>query len=208
MTILVLGSNTDDHAMTAGKKTDTTPLPFQIPEGTPFSTDIDHALRKGFRHFFRRLPTHLSDYHLLCNTLQSLSIDVLQGHGLRDILRDMRRGKSEWDPDERREIGGLKGLARNAAFQLVYYLLMVAGGGDAMEQNSGFNATSFVVSHKGIFKYRTRGMVREAFEDRFSVSDKQRKMLDGWPVGGEEECGEDVTTEEEYFFDSDWSDGF
>ena len=54
MTILASTSNTDDHAMTAGKKTDTTPLPFQIPEGTPFSTDIDHALRKGFRHFFCR----------------------------------------------------------------------------------------------------------------------------------------------------------
>lgn len=32
-----------------------------------------------------------------------------------------------------------------------------------------YNATLFVLSHRGIFKYRTRKMVREAFEDRFNI---------------------------------------
>lgn len=38
----------------------------------------------------------------------------------------------------------------------------------------------FVVSHPGSFKYRTRKMVREAYEDRFRVSEKQRSRLDKW----------------------------
>ncbi len=36
-----------------------------------------------------------------------------------------------------------------------------------------------------------------SFEDRFHISDKQRKTLDKWPIGS---GGEDVTTEEESFY--------
>jgi hypothetical protein len=67
-----------------------------------------------------------------------------------------------------------------------------------------YNAAFFVVSHSRIFQYRTRKMVREAFENRFYVSDKQRKNMDKWPIGSQE--GEDVTTEEErldFYSDSD-----
>jgi hypothetical protein len=73
-----------------------------------------------------------------------------------------------------------------------------------------YNATTFVVSHRKIFKYKTRKMVRQAFEMRFSTSYNQRKGLDKWPIdnssrGNAEEEEEDVTTEEEDVYSSDWS---
>ncbi|KAL1857545.1 hypothetical protein Daus18300_010303 [Diaporthe australafricana] len=121
-------------------------------------------------------------------------------------MADMREGKSDWDPEERREIEGLNSLARDSAFRLLYLLLV--DDEEAGDQNSAYNAVLFVVSHRRIFKYRTREMVREAFEERFDVSYKQRQNLDKWPIGqqGEET---DVTTEDEglgigYDFDSDF----
>ncbi|KAJ9160968.1 Isoprenoid biosynthetic process [Coniochaeta hoffmannii] len=149
--------------------------PLLIPNNTPFSDIINHA---------------------------SLPIDVLAGRKLRDIMRDMRSGKSDWDPEERREIQGLKSLARDSAFRLLYLFLLDEFASEVKDQNSAYNVAFFVVSHRRIFQYRTRKMVREAFEARFRVSDKQRKNLDKWPIGSQE--GEDVTTEEEGFdFDSD-----
>lgn len=173
-----------------------TPLPV-IPEGTPFSDIIDYAVRKGLRQFFRRMPTRLSDYCTLCKALQSLPIDVLAGRGVRDVIKNMRKGKSDWDPQERMEIKGLKDLARDSAFRLLYLILVDVPALAGRDQNSVYNATNFVVSHRRIFKCRTRKMVRAAFEDRFRVSDKQREILDKWPIGEVE--GEDATTEEEYF---------
>lgn len=177
-----------------------------IPDGTPFSDHIEYSVRMGLRQFFRRMPTQLYDYRALCKTLKSLPIDVLAGRNLRGIMGDMRSGKSDWDPDERRNIEGLKSLARDSAFRLLY--LFLVDEGEASDQNSAYNATLFVVSHRRIFKYRTRKMVREAFEDRFNISYKQRQNLDKWSIGEQEEGG-DVTTEDEgfgagYGFDSDF----
>ncbi len=53
---------------------------------------------------------------------------------------------------------------------------------EVADSNMAYNAALFVVSHCGIFKYRTRKMVREAFEERFRVSEKQQKGLDKWPI--------------------------
>ncbi|KAB5526488.1 hypothetical protein GE09DRAFT_1178184 [Coniochaeta sp. 2T2.1] len=169
----------DESEATSGKqlsKQETTGL--LIPYGTPFSDIIDYAARKGLRQFFRRMPTLLSDYRVLCKTLEFLSIDVLGGREMRDIMDDMRRGKSDWDPVERREIEGSKGLVRDSAFRLLY-----------------------------LFLYRTRMMIRAAFEAQFRVSDKQRKNLDKWPLGSQEDEVQDATTEEEgidLYFDSDY----
>lgn len=154
------------------------------------------------------MPTQLTDYRVLCNTLKFLSVDVLGGRKMRDIMSDMRRGKSEWDPEDRMEIKGLKSLARDSAFQLLYLFVLGEFGSEAWDSNMGYNAALFVVSHCGIFRHRTRKMVREAFEERFPVSQNQRKALDKWPIndsiGRSQE--EDVTTEEEdCVFDSDYS---
>lgn len=181
---------------------DTTTAAIPMPKNTLFSEHIDYSVRRGLRQFFRRMPTNLPDYRALCGTLSLLPIDILAGRDVRDIMKDMRRGKADWDPDEGR-VDGLKSLARDSAFRLVYLLLRPDGGGKAVDQNAAYNAVLFVVSHCGIFKYRTRKIVREAFEDRFNVSYKQRQTLNKWLVEPQEE-GSDVTTEDEGFgFDSD-----
>lgn len=197
----------DDEVEAVGtrQRPEEDPTPSLIPKGTPFAEHIEHAMRNGFRQFFRRMPTDLSDYRALCGTLKLLPIDVLAGRNLRAIMDDMRKGKSDWDLDYRCEIKGLKSLGRDSAFRLVYLLLADEGEAGAVDQNPAYNAALFVVSHPRIFKYRTRKMVREAFEDRFNVSYKQRQNLDKWAVGPQEVGGSDVTTEEDDFdFDSDF----
>jgi hypothetical protein len=64
-----------------------------------------------------------------------------------------------------------------------------------------FNAVLFVVSHWGTFKWRTRSVVRAAYEERSIISAKQRAGLDQWEKTDAaklaEEDDDDVTTEEE-----------
>ncbi|XXG96086.1 hypothetical protein Hte_002364 [Hypoxylon texense] len=181
--------------------------PIRIHESIPFFDIIQQGLSDGFRQFFRRMPAQLSDYRTLCETLGFLKIDVLVSRKVRDIMDDMRKGKSEWDYEYRSNIGGQKSLARNSAFRLLYGFL--TGEFDSRDNNPAYNATLFVVSHPGIFRSRTRTMVRMAFEDRFPVSEKQRKNLDKWPVSEPSRAGSegDGTTvaEESDYYDSDYS---
>ena len=170
-----------------------------------FSDVIKVGLDKGFRQFFRRMPTKLSEYQALCNSLKVLAIDVPQGRQIRDIMGDLRRGKSDWDPEEHRKIAGEKGLARDSAFRLLYAFLQE----DVKDSNAAYNAALFVVSHRNIFRYRTRKMVREAYAYRFTASPKQLIGLDKWPIRDDQGAGsqeEDVTTEEdEIYYNSDSS---
>lgn len=171
----------------------------------PYSKVIGYAIDKGFRQFFRRMPTQLSQYHVLCDNLDALAIDVTEGRTVRGIMEDMRKGKSNWDPEERHTIGGLKNVARDAAFRLLYMIMQ----SKINDSNMAYNATLFVVSHRGIFKSRTRNMVLQAFTERFNISLKQRAALEKWPVGyfGGETSEDDVTTanEDDFYFDSDYS---
>ncbi|KAF5686910.1 geranylgeranyl pyrophosphate synthetase [Fusarium circinatum] len=169
----------------------------------PYSEMISYGVDNGFRQFFRRMPMDLSQYHLLCNTLDSLAIDVTEGRTIRDIMHDMRKGKGDWDPEERSEIRGSKNIARDSAFRLLYVLIQ----SHVVDTNMAYNAVLFVVSHPRIFRSRTRKMVREAFEENCPVSGKQRAVLDKWsveelPIGSEEEA---TTESEDIFFDSDYS---
>ncbi|KAF5563777.1 geranylgeranyl pyrophosphate synthetase [Fusarium phyllophilum] len=169
----------------------------------PHSEVICYGVENGFRQFFRRMPMELSQYHLLCDALDSLAIDVTEGRTIRDIMYDMRKGKGDWDPEEGIEIRGLKNIARDSAFRLLYVLIQT----NVVDTNMAYNAVLFVVSHRGIFRSRTRKMVREALEENCPVSAKQRAGLDKWPV--EESftsSEEDATTEsEDILFDSDYS---
>jgi hypothetical protein len=71
----------------------------------------------------------------------------------------------------------------------------------------------YLVSHAATFKWRTRSVVRAAYEERFVVSAKQKAGLDKWEKKDTaklavEDTG-DVTTEEEEsdgYFNSDFSD--
>lgn len=69
-----------------------------------------------------------------------------------------------------------------------------------------FNAVMFVVSHPGTFKYRTKRVIRIAYEERFRPTLKQRARLDQWEKGENTIYSTDATTEEEFdYFDSDLS---
>ena len=76
-----------------------------------------------------------------------------------------------------------------------------------------FNAVLYLVSHSATFKWRTRRVVRAAYEERFVISTKQIARLDEWEKKDAaklavEDAG-DVTTEEEGsdgYYDSDYWD--
>ncbi|KAK8036452.1 hypothetical protein PG991_001589 [Apiospora marii] len=184
-----------------------------VPEhgGIPHFGIMNTGVEDGFRQFFRRMPTQLSEYHTLCETLEFLAIDTLGGRDMKKILKDLREGKEDYDPQERHTIPGNKSLARDSAFRLLYIFLLGEFASDALDSNMAYNATLFVVSHRAVFKYKTRKMVREAFEERFRASEKQQAGLDKWPLSRgsiDESQEDDATTEVEDYgddFDSDWS---
>jgi len=112
---------------------------------------------------------------------------------------------------ERKAIKASKAGARNAAFTMLYLFLVGESVSPARDGTVAYNAVLYIVSHGRKFKYRTRKMVREAFEARFVVTHKQRMGLDKWPITSpQQDGGQDAegTTEEEvddYLWDSDWS---
>lgn len=55
----------------------------------------------------------------------------------------------------------------------------------------------FVVSHPGTFKYKTKRVVRAAYEMRFNITMKQRSRLDEWEKKGADSGEDDATTEED-----------
>ncbi|KAI3317214.1 hypothetical protein HD806DRAFT_515782 [Xylariaceae sp. AK1471] len=192
----------------SGQNTGSLPVHGDIP----FFNIINTGARNGFRQFFRLMPVSLSDYHTLCETLDFLTVDVLEGRNLRDIMKTMQQGKPDWDPEERRAIAGNKSIPRDAAFALLYSFLMSEFKSDAKDSSMAFDVTLFVVSHPRTFRHRTRQMVRQAFEERFLASEKQRKGLDKWPIdflSSGTSLESDVTTEEDYdddmYYGSDWS---
>ncbi|KAI9877556.1 MAG: hypothetical protein M1830_003567 [Pleopsidium flavum] len=147
------------------------------------------GVEHGFRHCVRMLGTDLSRYHTLCDTLDFLCVDVLGGRALDDIMGDLKSGKAQ----------AVKGLARDAAFRLVYLILTGSFEAEVRDSQKVYNAVLFVVLHSGIFKYRPRKVVRDAYEERFRVTEKQRGRLDLWParepgVDGRR-AEEDVTSE-------------
>jgi hypothetical protein len=169
---------------------------------------FDVALRGvefGYRQCFRYLPTDLSQYRTLFQTYKFLSVDVLSNLSIDQVIANLKVGKSDYDLEERRRISGNKGLARDTAFQLLYMILHPHYGDETKDKMKLFNAVMFVVSHPGTFKYRTKRIIRVAYEGQFGLTVKQRPKLDQWEKGETSEYEIDVTTEEEpeYYFDSD-----
>jgi hypothetical protein len=161
------------------------------------------GIESGYRQCFRSLPTDLSQYRTLFETYKLLDVDILGGLFIDEVIANLKACKAEYDPDERRMNSGNKRLARDTAFQLLY-LILHAEFGDGT--NKLFNAVIFVVSHPGTFKYRTKRVIRVAYEERFRPTFKQRARLDQWEKGEVAYPPSDSTTEEEsgrYYFDSD-----
>lgn len=115
-------------------------------------------------------------------------------------MSDLRRGKEDWDPEEKRTIAGAKSASRDSAFRLLYALLQEG----AEDRNRAYNATLFVISHPRIFSAKTRTMIRKAFDGEFSFSFNQRRELDKWPV--RQGLQEDDATTDEDPYDYDYWD--
>lgn len=98
---------------------------------------------------------------------------------------------TEYDPEERR-VTRRKTAARDAAFRFIYLLLKGRFASQFPSSSSpalstqdraiAYNAVSFIVSHRRIFGYKARRMVREAFEAALSLTHKQRLALDKRPI--------------------------
>lgn len=177
---------------------------------------MEYDIRKGPRQFFVRLPGNLSDYRSVCQSLKMLSPEVVSkvlgriSFTYQDIMADFRLGKSDYDFDKGRETDGLKTASRDGAFRLV--CMFLSGGAEAEDQNAAFNEAFFIVSHPSIFKPRTRQIVREIFEGRFSITYKQRVAMDEYKKTRDVDDfdnREDETIEEDVYRYSDYSsDGY
>ena len=173
------------------------------------------GIESGYRKCFRALPPDLSQHHSLCDTYELLCVDILGGQSINEIFADLKAGKSDYDLEYKRytEIKGDKAKARDAAFKLLYLILLGEFKDEARDSAKIFNAVLFLVSHSATFKWRTRTVIRAAYEERFVISTKQSARLDQWKKTdatklAAEDAG-DVTTEEEvsdYYYDSDFSD--
>ncbi|KAI9805835.1 MAG: hypothetical protein M1825_000449 [Sarcosagium campestre] len=190
----------------------------------PESTELVHGpiplfdvalkgIESGYRQCFRSLPIDLDQHRILCDTYEFLGVDVLRGQSIDEIFRDLKSARDDYDPQERREIKGDKSKPRDAAFKLLYLLLLHDFKDDEKKRAKAYNIVLYVVSHAATFKWRTRSVVRAAYDERFSSSIKQTAALDKWekkdPAKLAIEDAKDVTTEEEesddYCF-SDYSD--
>lgn len=182
------------------------------PEATTFIHEpinlFDVALKgveSGYRQCFRSLPTDLSHFRTLFETYKFLNVDVLSGLSIDEVIANLKVGRADYDPEERRPIPGNKGLARDTAFQLLYLIPHAQFGDETKDSVKLFNAVMFIVSHPRTFRYRTRRVIRVAYEERFRVTTKQRTRLDEWDKREATNYTTDATTEEEsgYYFDSD-----
>ena len=191
----------------------------------PQSTELVHSpiplfdvalkgMESGYRQCFRSLTPELSQYHTLCNTYELLCVNILGGQSINEICNDLKACKDDYEREYKRyqKIKGDKSKARDSAFKLLYLMLLGEFQDEKKDSTKVFNAVLFVVSHAATFKWRTRIMVRAAYEERFVISTKQRAMLDKWEKTDSaklaEEDKRDVTTEEEKsndYYDSDYS---
>ena len=187
----------------------------------PQSTELIHepillfdiavkGIESGFRQCFRSLPADLSQYHTLCDTYRFLQVDVLSGYTIDKIFNDLKSGACDYDREERREIKGDKSKARDTAFKLLYLILLEDFMDEIKDSAKVFNAVLYLVSHSATFKYRTRSVVRAAYEERFVVSAKQTAALDKWEKKDPaklavEDAGDATTEESDCYYDSDYS---
>ena len=122
------------------------------------------GIERGYRQFFRNLPTDLSHYRVLFETYRFLNVNVLNGLHKDEVIANLKAGRSDFDPEERRKIPGNKNLARDTAFQLLYLILNASSVVEAREKLKIYNAVLFIMSHPGTFKYRTKKVIHAAYD--------------------------------------------
>jgi len=95
--------------------------------------------------------------------------------------------------------GNNMAIARDAAFFLVYQMLMGSFENENKDRVKVFNSVKYVVSHRRVFKHTARMIVRAAYEERFVGSMEEIAELNNIEDEG-------VTTEESAIEYSDESD--
>ena len=169
------------------------------------------GIESGYRQCFRSIPADLSQHHTLCETYEFLGVDILGGQSINEVFNDLKSGKTDYELEYKsyRAVEGNKSKARDTAFKLLYSILLGEFKDETKDSAKVFNAVLFVVSHSGTFKWRTRSVVRAAYEERFVLSTKQRARLDQWEKGDAAKRAADddgdATTEEEVldYYNSD-----
>jgi hypothetical protein len=184
-----------------------------VAQTSPFTHDpiplFDVALKgieSGYRQCFRLLPGELPKHRILCETYKFLQVDVLNGMSLDTMIATLELGKSDYEIDKgKRPVQGNKEMARDAAFQLLYLLLLGQLENVDKDVPKLYNAVVCVLLNPGTFKYKAKRMVRAAFESRFGVTTKQRSKLDEWERRGGGVDENDATTDEDDTHDiDDW----
>lgn len=143
-------------------------------------------------------------------------MDILQGQSIKELISDLKSGKGDYEIEYKRSIfvRGDKSKARDAACRLLYLVLLGEFENEDKVSAQIYNAVLYVVSHSGTFRWKTRTAVRAAYEERFSISEKQRAGLDKWVKKDESgvllnlEAESDATTDEEdsdNYYNSDFS---
>lgn len=166
------------------------------------------GVESGYHRCFRYLPADLSHYQRIFETYKFLDVDVLGGTSMDVVIANLKVCRRDYDPDEGRSFPGNKRLAHDAAFQLLFVVLHTQHEDTNQSKLKLFDATLFIVSHPGTFKYRIKRVIRAAYEDRFALTIKQRQRLDQWDNVAAFEDVADVSTEEEAdrYYQSDDSD--
>jgi hypothetical protein len=161
------------------------------------------GIQSGYRQCFRALPPDLSQYHILCETYDFLGIDVLGEQYIDEIFADLRTIKTEDYIDDKDD----KAKARDAAFKMLYLISVGEFRDEDKDSTKMFNVVLFIVSHYTTFKWKTRTVIRAAYQDRFVLTSKQIARLDEWLRGDtEDDSDEHVTTTDESSDES--SDGY
>lgn len=94
------------------------------------------------------MPCQLADYRVLCKSLDALAIDAFKQQNSQEIVKELKTGDDDYDPDEGRVIGDWKGSGRKAALTLLYLFLVGEFESQARDRAVSFNAVQYVVSHR------------------------------------------------------------
>ncbi|ESZ95477.1 geranylgeranyl pyrophosphate synthetase [Sclerotinia borealis F-4128] len=106
------------------------------------------GIRLGYGNCFDFLPAELPHYHTLCDTYDFLQVDGLTKQSFEQIKRDMKLDMFK---------------ARDAAFRLVYLILIGEFKDDELDSNKAYNVVLYVLGHHEIFTPQIRRVVRAAY---------------------------------------------
>jgi hypothetical protein len=103
------------------------PQPTEFVHGPiPLFNVVLKGIELGYRQCFRSLPANLSQHHTLCDTYEFLCVDILGEQSINEIFNDLKSGKSDYEPENKRYrvVKCNKSKARDAALRLLYLILL------------------------------------------------------------------------------------